>query len=130
MTYLRMRLEQVLRTASQLWFGHGEGCPRNHQDIVCPILSQQLLACFPQPTSTVCPNCGKNPPTYCYTCWSSDATKRQPSREELANVLTDCKLYRAVTKDSVDWEVLLDRLIAWATGQETRRCETCRQEIT
>src|SRR3990167_5874281 len=49
-------------------------------------ISDDLLSCFPQPSwasdkqsnnqeqpawtqPTLCPNCGKNPPTYCFTCW-------------------------------------------------------------
>ncbi len=40
----RDEIENILETAQKYWLGHGEGCPRNHQSLVCPRMVEILMA--------------------------------------------------------------------------------------
>ena len=60
----------------------------NVQETICgEILSLAL------PPVSVCPNCGVNPPTYCYICWTAPAPVQTPvqtlTRKQVDRILMD-----------------------------------------
>lgn len=120
---LTQQVEQVLQKRIPSLFERDPGGERNW-DLIDTIKRELVALLTPTapPTSSVCPNCGVNPPTYCYQCWERQPTAT-PSRADLEKILFE----HITPSKKGGWETtgqrLREALMAWAAPRPLRKEE-------
>ena len=93
---------------------------------ICPLTRLLVEAVREFSPVPLCPHCGKNPPTYCATCWSQEHP--QPSREALDAIIHNWEMDVAGLKNWISFsdlhqkaqerrKLMLESVMAWAQGQ-------------